>query len=221
MFSEKFINQLPGDVVSAVIVICKNFLSFHNAAENPFLNYKKYIESLGFFEAYAEKNSLDITFPDIDDKREKNIEKIINFFESTSKVYEKKYQQLSLERIKEGYTLKLGSPIQYEFTEGEILKVQKQIALLISLISSIKNIDEQYKKRLLKKLDQLQAFSYKTVYELDQFWGLIGEAGILRGKMGVYSGPLISKIKELAETIWQVQLKSEKLPLKTQLPIKW
>jgi hypothetical protein len=54
---------------------------------------------------------------------------------------------------------------------------------------------------------------------LDRLWGLIGDAGVVLGKFGESAKPIVDRIKEIAEIVWQTQSRAEELPSGTPIPL--
>jgi hypothetical protein len=59
---------------------------------------------------------------------------------------------------------------------------------------------------------------HKKVSDLDRFWGLIGDAGVVVGKLGENAKPIVDRIREIADIVWQTQSRAEELPSGTKLP---
>ncbi|MGB2584027.1 MAG: hypothetical protein WBC89_07735, partial [Dehalococcoidia bacterium] len=78
-----------------------------------------------------------------------------------------------------------------------------------------------YKSRLLKRLKKLQGDSYKKVGDLDQVWGLIGEAGIARANLGREAKPVVDRVREIVEIVWRTQARAEELPSGLEIPSVW
>ena len=58
----------------------------------------------------------------------------------------------------------------------------------------------------------------QKVSDLDRFWGLIGDAGVVLGKLGNDAKPFVDRIREIADIVWQTQSRAEELPSGTSLP---
>jgi len=107
----------------------------------------------------------------------------------------------------------------YEFSEGDLARIQVIINELRDTISESEIFDANHKERLLKKLEALQRELHKKVSSLDAFWGLIGEAGVALGKFGKDAKPVVDRIKEMAQIVWRTQARAEELPSGTTLPL--
>ena len=57
-------------------------------------------------------------------------------------------------------------------------------------------------------MDRLQTLSHKTLTGLDVSWGIISESSVLYARLGYEGKPVIDCMKELAQAVWQVQLKA-------------
>jgi hypothetical protein len=86
-------------------------------------------------------------------------------------------------------------------------------------ISESPDIEEKHKQRLLQRLEKLQAELHKKMSDLDRFWGLVGEAGIVLGKFGKDAKPLVDRIREITDIVWRTQSRAEELPSDTQSPL--
>ncbi|NVM02945.1 MAG: hypothetical protein HWN67_11445, partial [Candidatus Helarchaeota archaeon] len=54
---------------------------------------------------------------------------------------------------------------------------------------------------------------------LDKFWGLIGDAGVMIGKFGNDVKPIVDRIREIAEIVWRTQAIAEELPTGMKFPL--
>ena len=55
--------------------------------------------------------------------------------------------------------------------------------------------------------------------DLDRFWGLVGDAGVVVGKLGKDAKPIVDRIQEVAEIIWRTQARAEELPSGQEMPL--
>ncbi len=51
----------------------------------------------------------------------------------------------------------------------------------------------------------MQSELHKKISDVDRYWGLVAEAGVVLGKLSKDSKPIVARIKELAEIIWTTQ----------------
>jgi uncharacterized protein YoxC len=112
----------------------------------------------------------------------------------------------------------LGGSFAYEFSQGDLNRVQTLINELREQIGSATYFEPDHQRRLLKRLERLQGELHKKVADLDRFWGLVGDAGVAMGKFGTNAKPIVDRIREIAEIVWQTQAHAEELPSGTNLP---
>lgn len=54
--------------------------------------------------------------------------------------------------------------------------------------------------------------------DLVRFWGLVGDAGVVLAKLGDDAKPIVDRIREIADIVWQTQGRAEELPSGATLP---
>ncbi|WP_158141992.1 hypothetical protein [Vibrio furnissii] len=126
---------------------------------------------------------------------------------------------LKVETYTNRYKNAFKNTFAYEFSKGDLVRVQELINELRSQIASLEGLEPSHKQRLLKRLEKLQSELHKRVSDLDRFWGLIGDAGVVLGKLGTDSKPIVDRIKEIAEIAWNTQSRTEELPSNTPNPM--
>lgn len=112
----------------------------------------------------------------------------------------------------------LGSGFLYEFSQGDLERTQRLLNELRETIGSNEKLEPDHKSRLLRRLEALQSELHKKISDLDKFWGLIGDAGVVLGKLGKDAKPIVDRVREIADIVWQTQSRAEELPSGTSLP---
>lgn len=107
----------------------------------------------------------------------------------------------------------------YEFTDGDLARIQQIINELRNEIAASKIFEEDHKSRLLRRLENLQAEVHKKMSDVDRIWGLVGDAGIALSKFGVNAKPIVDRIKELSQIAWRTQARREELPSDCSNPL--
>jgi hypothetical protein len=123
-----------------------------------------------------------------------------------------------LEAFQNKFNISIGRSFHYEFSQGDLDRVQTLINELRTQISESKLVDE-HKQRLLARLEKMQAELHKKVSDLDRFWGVIGDAGVVIGKLGTDAKPIVDRLRELKDIIWSTQSRAEELPSGTNPPL--
>lgn len=127
--------------------------------------------------------------------------------------------RLRYDAMKSRFKGAIGSSFSYEFTQGDLERVQELINQLRVLIIDANGFDSDHRRRLLSRLEKLQSEMHKKVSDLDRLWGLIGDAGVVLGKLGSDAKPIVDRVREIADIVWQTQSRAEELPSGTQPPL--
>lgn len=107
----------------------------------------------------------------------------------------------------------------YEFTDGDLKRIQIIINELREQIGESELFEEDHRRRLLRRLEALQSEMHKKMSDVDRVWGLVGDAGIVIGKFGKDAKPFVDRIKELSQIAWKTQARAEELPSSSQNPL--
>jgi len=80
---------------------------------------------------------------------------------------------------------------------------------LRDLIRDSSLIGEDHRRRLLRRLEAMQAELRKKTNDIDRFWGFLGEAAITMRKFGEDLQPVSQRVFELSRIIMNVILGKE------------
>ncbi|UVM48254.1 MULTISPECIES: hypothetical protein [unclassified Pseudomonas] len=80
-------------------------------------------------------------------------------------------------------------------------------------------LDDGHKRRLLKRLEELQKELHKKVSDLSHFYALMGDFGVAVDKLGKGAKPFTDRIKELIGFAWKSQARAEQLPSSAENPM--
>lgn len=130
---------------------------------------------------------------------------------------EKGKLQFSTLRNKLGAALRTG--FSYEFTDGDVERIQELLNELRELISDSTLFEATHQRRLLMRLERLQSEMHKRVSDLDKFWGLLGDAGVALGKFGKDAKPIVDRVREITGIVWRTQAHAEELPSDSPQPL--
>lgn len=148
-----------------------------------------------------------------------NNKKLNNYLNSISVACSNHNRSNTLDELKSRYESALGSTFAYEFTDGDVKRIQEILNELREQITGYEGFEEQHRARLLKRLEKLQSELHKRVADLDKFWGLVGDAGVAIGKFGTDAKPFVDRIREIASITWKTQARSEELPSNISNPM--
>jgi hypothetical protein len=218
-FGEKFLNTLTGDSNSAIINVCNEFFRMRSELKSTKEISNLIVETYAFAETLLKDiMGLDITVPEIANDFDIDFKRSDFFIKSILEKAEKQKHIDLFQEHKNRFRLYLGKGYRYEFSEGDLKRIQKIINELRDLISATEDLEAEHKRRLLRRLEKLQSEFHKKVSDLDAFWGFLIEASITIGLMGENVKPMVDRIKELKEIIWPVQTRAYELS--SDLPFK-
>jgi hypothetical protein len=113
---------------------------------------------------------------------------------------------------KRDFAVLLGAAFGYRLSHADIERVQELINELRDRIRAVEKLEEDHRRRLLGRLEDLQRELHRRLSNLDRFYGLVGEAGVLLGKFGRDAKPFVDRIREIIEIVWRAQANAEDLP---------
>lgn len=114
--------------------------------------------------------------------------------------------------------LGLGSQFAYEFAPADIERIQKLLNELRDYVSTATGFKADHQRRILARLESLQSELHKRVSDLDRFWGLVGDAGVVLAKLGNDAKPIVDRVREIADIVWNTQGRAEQLPSSAKPP---
>jgi hypothetical protein len=124
-----------------------------------------------------------------------------------------KYAELAhRERLQKRFRNSMGVTFAYEFSQGDLERIQSLLNDLRGLVSAATGFADDHQRRLLKRLEAMQSELHKRVSDLDRFWGFVGEAGVVLAKLGNDAKPIVDRVREIADIVWNTQGRAEELP---------
>jgi hypothetical protein len=146
-------------------------------------------------------------------------DELIVYFARLKKQFQAEAKKRQFERQQSLFTEELGGGFLYEITPSDLERLQTLLDECRALITASDRFGPDHKRRLLRRLERLQAELHKSVSDLDRFWALVGEAGVALGKFGRDAKPLVDRIREITGIVWRSQARAEDLPGSTPLPL--
>ena len=221
MISEQFFTVKKDNLISEIIEICKIFLDWHRdiPANKEIEFYEEYIDAYAAFEAYLISKTIHIESINFGTDRNENIRNISEFFGSINESYFHKLTLDTVEFARNKYQQRFQVGFAYEFTDGDLKRIQTLLNELRDLVANSEDFDANHKERILKRLEKLQSELHKRVSSLDKFWGLVGDAGVALGKFGKDAKPFVDRIREITQIVWNTQTRAEELPSGIKIPL--
>lgn len=218
LFDEKYLKALPEEPLVAIMNICSTLIDFDAAnSDHRDENYNNYLEMYALIKSFTEsfEIQMSIKIPVLTDVPIDNIKSILIFSNNLRTIVSKEAELImtntTVEKSRAIFDGYFGKATVYKFSDGDLKRIQELIDQLRDIITKSKNIEEEYRSRLLKKLEKLQSELHKKVSDLNQFWGLVGEAGVAIGKFGKDAQPFVARVQEIVRIVWNVQARAEEL----------
>lgn len=222
LFTNTFLSSVQENPVKRTIEACDFALS-KLSDSNTFSedDYNILIEVYAFLLELQETEILLIEVPFIELSGLKNIDsrEIYTLIQNIRKRCVTESAKIHLSSFRSHFRTSFGAAFHYEFSQGDLERIQVLVNQLRQLLSDSKYFDTEHKQRLLKRLETLQSELHKKMSDLDRFWGLIGDAGVVLGKLGNDAKPFVDRIKEIADIVWRTQSRAEELPSGTRPPL--
>ncbi|MFH0757254.1 MAG: hypothetical protein V2B15_08210 [Bacteroidota bacterium] len=220
MISDKFFEVESGNLAKDIVQICDIFLHWYSGLSvgKDVVNYEEIVDAYAAFESYAISHSIEIVPVKFGEKKETNISLIVTYFRNFKEEYDKKVTMDLILSMREKYSLKLKLGFGYEFTDGDLRRIQVLINELRDIVTESEDFDAKHQDRILRRLEKLQQELHKRVSDLDKFWGLVGDAGVALGKFGKDAKPFVDRIREISDIVWRTQARAEELPSGTRIP---
>jgi len=124
-----------------------------------------------------------------------------------------------LDSLKKRFAISVSSGFGYEFTDGDLKRIQQLINQLRELVAANTELDAGHKQRMLKRLEKMQSELHKKMSDISRFYELMGDAGVALGKLGEGAKPIVEAIKELAGIAWKSQARAEQLQTDAENPL--
>ncbi|MBS7807459.1 hypothetical protein [Variovorax sp. PCZ-1] len=217
LYSDEFISSLRNDPIAGTKEVCDMAFKQFDATEGWTKEvYEAYVEAYLLIVELVNSGLLPVTLTKVDIEALGPInEKCGAIHQSLWKVVaqcDQMTEKTRISQLRSRFKSGLGVAFAYEFSQGDLGRVQVLLNELRDQIGNAKNLDPDHRQRLMKRLESLQSEMHKRVSDLDRFWGLIGDAGVVLAKLGNDAKPIVDRIREIADIVWQTQGRAEELP---------
>lgn len=222
LFNEGFLENVREEPILSIVSAIELCMSkLDNSLQNWLQSEYDYLfETYSLVSVILESFNLQSAVEDI--SLEGNINKdcisLRNYLDLVQVEYAAKAKQISLETMKNRFHKEINNLFTYEFSQGDLDRIQVLINELRKAIKESNLFETKHQERLLKRLEKLQAEMHKKMSDIDRFWGLVGDAGVVLGKFGKDSKPFVDRIREISDIVWRTQSRAEELPSNTPSP---
>lgn len=224
LYNEVFLDSLREDPVLGTIELCDRlFEALATSGTQEWLeaDYEFLLEAYALMVEVVDAGLLSQSFnyPKVPGAFSRDAcQTLYQYFDYVKKKCESERALLRVDSLRNRFRIGLGRSFSYEFSQGDLERIQTLVNNLRESISTATGLQSEHQQRLLRRLERLQSELHKKVSDLDRFWGLIGDAGVVLGKLGTDAKPIVDRIREIADIVWQTQSRAEELPSGTKLP---
>ncbi len=220
---EEFIKSMDESPVSAII----NCIDIATAKidYNPSQEWTEYEqeilrEVIAIIEILIESNKFNYSLFDyeLSGNITKDCERMLDYIAVVKNKFSREAAKIEIDIYKNHYKSALKSSFAYEFSQGDVDRIQTLVNELRERITNMDNLSDNHKARLLKRLEKLQSELHKRLSDLDRFWGILIDAGVVLCKLGDDAKPIVDRIKEISEIVWRTQARAEELPSNSPYP---
>lgn len=223
LFPDDFIEKLPNDLIEAGELICKIFYDAIDNAEisHESLSLEEFLEAFILLDTFVKANSLDDSFDifELSDDDSSIISFTYQYYSNFRSHIKTIKQSNYVEFLRFKFSSQLNLAFAYNFTDGDIQKIQALINELRDLIGKSDYLGDNHKNRLLNKLESLQKELHKKMSSLEKFYVFVGDLGILLGKFGQDAKPLVDLIEKIIKIAWNAEAVIGELPSGSSMPI--
>ncbi len=213
-FPAKTLSHLPADNLEALAALCAEFERFDGHARQLPEHHDDYVEALSILKAFTVAREADLNgFPQMVPQRHQNIANIAGYFTQVRTAARTeltgRHSRGYFESKTEEYLSLFSRAQVYEFGEAEYKRVHELIGELQDLCRDSTLIGEEYKRRLLRRLEASRAELHRKTTEIDRFWSFLAEAGVTMRKYGEDLKPVADRVRELTKLVLGVVLAKE------------
>ncbi|WP_407730340.1 hypothetical protein ACJJU9_07295 [Pseudomonas helleri] len=218
----EIIDSIHSDPLQAAVATCNFVISEvkHTIAWGP-LQHELLLEGFALISTMEEAGLIEfIASPGyIEGDRDGDCLSISIFLTNVLNELDQQLASHKLESLKKKFAGIITSTFAYEFTEGDVARIQTLINELRELIATNEELEDQHKRRLLKRLEKLQSEMHKKMSDLDHFYGLTVEGSVMLKKVGGNLKPIVDRISEITKITWATQSRAEDLPSGSEPPL--
>ena len=182
--------------------------------------FEFFLEAFAITEALLDNvHEINIEKPELIGPPQYLVNRLNDYFQSLKSEVDEQRVLIKSAQFTAKYQAKYGNSFSYEFSDGDLEKIQELINELRSSISASDIFEQDHKVRLLARLEKIQSELHKNMADVDRLWGLVGDAGVAIGKFGKDAKPIVDRIIEISHIVWRTQSRAEELPSGTPMAL--
>lgn len=212
MLDDAFVSELPVDALEASLIVLRRYIKWSNEQQKNRTESEVYIaavEYLQLLKLIAERSKEVPSIPKVtfDGSQVQNFDAIRNaleaFQQSVLLARTKRMTAQAQERAVNRFgPLVVGEDVVgFRFSDASLAGIQSRIDELRKLITQSEGVTPEHRRRLLRRLEQLQLELHKSMSDMDRFLGFVAEVGPVIREFGENAKPVVERIQEIAGII--------------------
>ncbi len=224
LFEEQFVQTLRSDPLGGAVSICDRIFSLQAfGTEWDAQDYDRLLEGFALLQGMESAGLIDlppIMFdPEMPVGLNDDCAELQRFLHCVRELCVAEISKNKYASQAAHFKTLLGAAFVYEFTQGDLDRIQELLGQLRMQIRDSDLFTDEHRRRLLLKLEKLQAELHKKMSSLDRLWGITGELGVVLGKFGEDAKPLVDRFKEIMQITWRTQSRAEDMPSDSPPPL--
>jgi hypothetical protein len=221
MFTDEFLASLSTDPIAGAVTVCDAALHEVENNQSWDYSYEPLMESFALIDGMIEAGMLTpkAKVPTLMGDPNSDSSRVYEYLREVKTECVERASLMKVASMKAHYRAALGAGFAYEFTDGDIERIQGLLNQLRTQVVESNLFEKDHQRRILARLERLQSELHKRTADLDRFWGMIGDAGVAIGKFGKEAKPFVDRILDLTDIIWRAQSRAEELPGGTPTPL--
>jgi hypothetical protein len=218
-YDTRFIESLPLEPNQALLAICDKYNEYQKKLRrgSTDAHHRLGAETLGLIRGLVSAigYGFKIHIPKLEGPQDKDITRMNMFMCELRDTIGRVIAEDGIAPYNDLLLQKFGTGVAYEFSEGDLARVQKLVNELRDLIAASEELEADHKRRVLGRLEKLQSELHKKMSDLSHLWGVLIEASMVARKMGKNAKPVVDRIREIAGIAGPTQARSFGLPSNT------
>jgi hypothetical protein len=175
-------------------------------------NYAEQLEGFFVFKTFCQKSKLNFSFPNIGRDQNENSIKIQAFYQYI-------LPQIKEYEVNAKFDSYRAKPIPLD--ENDLNEIQSLLNTLRDQIAKCSDIPEEFRQRLLQKVNELQAEFNKPISDFDLALGKAGQIGMTIQKLCKNAKPLLDPINGIIRIIDKTTSNHFGLPTSDKLSLPY
>jgi hypothetical protein len=223
LFDDDFVQALRSEPLQGALTVCERTfaaLDLNNEDGWQARDFDLMIEAYALLGEAMAAGLLPIalTVPEIQGTGAAECPKLYLFLSEVQALCAARAGELRLQVLRARFRHQIAGGFAYEFSQGDLERLLRLLGQIRERVTQAAALGKAYQARLLQRLTPLLEQTQKRVHDLTPYWGLVGEAGVVQGKLGADARPIVEGVKAITDILWQTQARAEELPSNSALP---